>query len=477
MRRRSAWSIGTRFSLRLKRTLAPGDQRVLLPVLRLLDVERDTGYVAMEITGKLSVEEVEGDGLVPIDVRELPGAIVENSVCPVVRAFRYADTRSPVWVTIARYPEATLASGGVDLLRANTVVTADGRAMTEARFSIRNNLRQYLAVALGDAVEVKSASIDGEPIKPSRDKNGRVLIPLVRSKSDGGDLVPFRVQIVYEERLPALGAAGKSDLSLPRLDAPIASLSWHVFAPGGYETSSLRTDHAPQVFVKNASWHRAMGYYQDDGDSDALEMMAQGLDNGISDEHRAALRAGRASGAVPVRVSVPEAGKELSIQSYWVEADRPVVASFWFARTPLVLLVQVLLTLAMAGCAFVALRAAGVRRWPQAAGGLAAAVVMPFGGASIGWALAIACLLLALGNGRTARLIGAARALGRSNLEAIEARLRTARAAVAEGIESRFFATAGRFAWLGFRVFLLFVIGGWLVQRCLALLDLLGRPL
>jgi hypothetical protein len=413
-------------SLRLERALAPTDAKVLLPVPRLLDVERDTGFVAIEIPGKLSVENVEGDGLVGIDVRELPSMIVDNSVSPVVRAFRYADRRSPVWVSLARYPEATLASGGVDHLRASTTVTADGRAMTEARFTIRNNLQQYLAVKLADGAEVKSASIDGEPIKPSRDKFGSVLVPLVRSRNENGALVPFKLQLVYEERVSVMGAFGRSELELPKLDVPIASVLWRVFAPGGYETSTLITDHAPQTFVKNASWHRTGGWSEADEEEDPYDALEQGAGEDISDEHRAALRAGRASGAVPVRVSVPEAGQELSIQSYWVEADRPVVARFWYARTPYVLFVQLLWRAAIA----IALLLVARRFWSRQ------------------WTLA------------------RARSIAVAQLDSMRQR---AIAAKNLGVL--------RLAGIAARSFVVFVVAMWVLERALSLIDLLGRPL
>jgi hypothetical protein len=384
----------------------------------------------------------------------------------VVRAFRYADERSPVWVTIARYPEATLAAGGIDQLRATTVVTADGRAMTEARFTIRNNLKPYLTVDLAENAEVTSAAIDGEPIKPSRDEQGRVLVPLVRSKSDDGALVPFRVQIVYEQALPALGLFGWTDLSMPKLDVPIASLAWKVLAPGGYETTGLSGDQSASELVKNATWNGAPGYFDDGEDED--EEMAQGVDGSISEEHRAALRDDRAAGAVPVRVTVPEKGNALELSTYWIDPSRPVSVRFYHARTAVVLGFQVFATLAMAALLILAARWSMARTFAHGGAALIGAGVASIF-ASTDWAIALAAVVL--GRGRISALAGQARALLRSNYDAWKAR-------TAGGVE-QLRTPAGVVLLLGLavRIVLVAIAGTWLTVEAFALIDLLGHPL
>src|SRR5207244_7684046 len=126
-----------------------------------------------------------------IDVRELPPQILVASVSPIVRAFRHSGGSVPAVVEVARHPEKALAAGGVGALRVTSVVTEDGRVMTDLAFTIRNSLQQYLAVDLESGAQVKSAVLDGDPIKPSRDAQGRVLVPLRRSKHGAFGLVPL----------------------------------------------------------------------------------------------------------------------------------------------------------------------------------------------------------------------------------------------------------------------------------------------
>ena len=459
-------------SIRLKRTLGADEAKVELPVLRLHDVERDTGYVALEIPGKLSIEGVEGDGLVPLDVRELPETIVASAVSPVVRAFRYADRRGPVSIDIARYPERALATGGVDELRATSVVTSDGRVMTDARFELRNVLEQYLAVALHEGAQVESAAIDGRPVKPSRDEDGRVLLPLVRSTRSGGQLVPFEVQLVYRFDVPELGLVGRRGLSLPRLDVPVSSLEWNVYVPGGYETTSLAGPVNPQRFVQHAQWHEA---------GLATASAAFGPDY---DAPRPATDAG--GGAMAVQVRLPKRGRHLVYRRYWIDPGQSTTVRFGFVRASIDLLWSILATLLLAALAYAAIRSLRTRaRLAPLAFALGAIAVVLFADPSMVGAAFLTAAVLALEAKELRRRFDDARVAviestrgvferGRQTLESKRARFEQRRE------ERLVVAWAGELvsvSWLVFRLMLLMGVGMWFLSRVVALLDLLGRPI
>ncbi|MDP2344902.1 MAG: hypothetical protein Q8O67_28410 [Deltaproteobacteria bacterium] len=355
-------------SLRLKRPLSASERSLALPVLKLLDVERDTGFVAVEIPGKLSVGSASGDGLLAIDVRELPPSLVESSVSPIVKAFRYAGQREEAKLELARYPEQALAAGGVDKVKATSVVTEDGRVMTDLAFTIRNNVQQYLSLALPEGALVRSAVLEGKPIKPSKDDAGRVLIPLVRSRAErsGGGLKPFHVQLVYESELPPLGALGVRSLTLPQLDVPVSSLSWGIYVPARYVTSGLIGAVGPEELVRNATFTHGRSANDDDDDEVAIDANEEELDRGFAqntnslrgffddgDAPPAPPAATRAledtTGAMPVRVQLPTTGMRLVTTRYWLDAQEPLTVSFRYAQIPVVLMLEAFLALLCAG--------------------------------------------------------------------------------------------------------------------------------
>ncbi|MEQ9502221.1 MAG: hypothetical protein RIT81_35450 [Deltaproteobacteria bacterium] len=466
-------------SLRLKRTLAVDEARVQMPVLELLDVERDTGFVAIEIPGKLSVEGVEGDGLVPLDVRELPEKIVMSAVSPVVRAFRYADRRSPVWLRVARYPERALATGGVDQLVATSVVTKDGRIMTDARLKLRNVLEQYLALHIDARATVESATIDGRPVKPSRDDSGRVLLPLVRSKRENGQLVPFEAQVVYRFDVEAMSLVGRRELMLPKLDVPVSSLEWNVYVPGGYAATQLDGPVRAQRFAQNAQWHDAglsIPFIQtaEDAEADALEAAStQGF---VTDA---------GSGAMAVQVRIPKRGQHRVYRRYWVDAGEATSVRFTFVRAPIELLGNLLGVIGIAVALAFAWRLR--RRSYLVALALAAASVQAawWMNVSIAWALVLAALGLGIAARDVRARLAAARDAVIENARGVWGRVGERFAAKRSRFETRrehslAVAWAGELvsvSWLMCRLFLLCGVGVWLMVRAVELLELLARPI
>lgn len=534
----TAFGITQRYeiSLRAKRALGPGESEVRLPIPRLLDVERDSGFVALEIPGKISVAGVEGEDLTSIDVRELPEAILRSSVSPVVRAFRYAGPRAGARIALARHPEKALAAGGADVLRATSVVTGDGRLMTDLSFTLRNNLQQYLALELPEGAEVRSAVLEGDPIKPSRDAEGRVLVPLRRSSSGPAGLQPFRVQLVYESAVGELGAIGRRHLALPRLLVPVASVEWSIYVPATYGAAWLAGEPERAHFARNADWHRASdgGWSEETDDESALfgdeggEELAQGMiqleeqDEPSEEESPAEApaagahgRAERASGAMPVRVQVPRDGRALVAQRFWVDAGEHVGVQLLFARTPLPLAAQgagILVVAALIALVLGRTRDATDKELPQSLGvaprlgslrlaiatlagaavlGATAGVDAVLAAAILGVAATLARrgrgLALAAAVGGHLRAAGDAwvehtRARGRELLQELERRRKDvepsgARARLPYGLGAAIAVAGGRAAWLCAKLVVLAILSSVLTYQLLRLIALLQNPL
>ena len=379
-------------SLRLKRPLAAGESSVPLAIPRMLDVERDSGFVAIEVPGKLAITAVTPEGaarFTPLDVRELPATLIESSVTPIVRAFQYNDAGSRAAIAIARYPTKPVEGDGIDALVVHTVATEDGSRLTELSVKLRNAHRQYLTVGVPSAATVRSATVEGEPVKPSRDAQGKLLLPLVRSRQEGEGLRPINVQLVYQEQSGAFAIVGRAHLDLPSIELPIASLQWTVDVPQRYAVSRLRGPVAQQSYAGTAQWQSPHGeeVYRDDNannDDDQLEdVLAQevqphrfgralggirgaggprGLAMPVQAQASSASTDGN-SGGVAVRVQVPHAGHELGYRRYWIDAQDPVWVELTYLRRAWLRGLEMLALLAIAGAAMgLVWRAEGRRR-------------------------------------------------------------------------------------------------------------------
>jgi hypothetical protein len=217
-------------SMRLRRKTAADGEVLSVPLPRPLGVEREHGWLAVEVLGKLKVEEHKAVDITSLDVRQLPPEMVKSAVSPIVRAYRYHAPTAAVELSVERLPEQEPASASVDRIRAFTVVSEDGKMLTDMRIRLRNRLRPNLALVVPPDVQILSVHLDGEAVRPSRDADGRLILPLKRSAGDE-NLEQITLQTVMESRASSFDLAGVKHLALPAVDLPASSTEWTVYLP------------------------------------------------------------------------------------------------------------------------------------------------------------------------------------------------------------------------------------------------------
>ncbi|HUU58567.1 MAG TPA: hypothetical protein VMZ50_03400, partial [Phycisphaerae bacterium] len=117
----------------------------------------------------------------------------------------------------------------------------DGRRIVQVVYSVRNNRNQFLRARMPAGADIWSVSLGGRTVSPAKDKEGSVLIPLVRSEGGTGELGSFPVEIVYVETpdQPA-PSSGKIRVDLPTLKTPVMHVMFSYYLPpeGRYTISS-----------------------------------------------------------------------------------------------------------------------------------------------------------------------------------------------------------------------------------------------
>ncbi len=327
-------------SLRLSRPLKPQENDAQLPVVRALGCERERGFIAIEVPGRISIQVQNRPEMRQIDVRELPESLVNNSVSPLVEAYRYHRAFEAPKVTLSRFPEIAVSEESIDSLKASSVLTADGRMMTELRIRLRNHLRQYLGLRLPASSSLESAVLGNQPIKPSMNAEGWVKIPLTRSRVSGGQLRPIEIQIVYSEQVKTGWWLGLLDLNLPKLELPIASIDWQMYLPNQWKLSKVYSEVSPQKFVRSARWFQAPVDYS---------QTPLGI---VQQAGNAPAAAAGGGGAVAVRMQSPRAGQRKHYWRYWQPKGQQVKAHIYYCERSL-----------WGGFGFIALVALGLIGW------------------------------------------------------------------------------------------------------------------
>ena len=238
--------------LTLERPHQDGSFALDTGLVTVRDVQRESGEVAIEGIGTLNLDVSERPGLQRIDVRELNPALRSLARTPLLSAFRYQ--RNPLAppalsMAVTRFPDAGVLAAAVDRAVATTLVTAEGRALTEVALRVRNRAQPFLKLSLPPDASIVSLEVAGETAKPVLGADG-TRIPLLRPgfRPHGA----YDVSFVYLHAGTPFARKGTIEMVLPRMDIPIGVVEWEVFVPDSYTVRHLDGNVIGQVTIDRA---------------------------------------------------------------------------------------------------------------------------------------------------------------------------------------------------------------------------------
>jgi hypothetical protein len=235
------------------------DGRIEISLLRLLNTERDTGGVAVEVLGAGEIKDLKTQGLENADATEL-GTYVAARQSPSMVAFRFRTSESKasrqLSVDIARYEQQAVLMANVEEARYRVLLSKEGKMLVQAQYAIRNNSRSFLKITLPAGATIWSASLGGQPVRPGQSPDGSLLLPLEKTRA-GEEAPAFVLEIFYLVRETAWTDKGKATLALPALDLPVSRtglLLYHpplfklAAEPGAFRTESYESPSS-EVFA------------------------------------------------------------------------------------------------------------------------------------------------------------------------------------------------------------------------------------
>ena len=207
--------------------------------------QRETGEVGLEGVGTLELTAREAGSLRRIDVGETAANLRALAREPVLAAFRYhrrPDETPALSVEVKRFPNAPVLAALAERAAATTLVTTQGRMLTELALTVRNQAQPFLRVSLPEGATLLSAEVAGQGVKPVTGADG-TRIPLLRSGFRPAG--PYAVSFVYLQPGAAFAKKGDAALTLPRLDVPVNVMEWEVFLPDHYRVKPTGGDVLP----------------------------------------------------------------------------------------------------------------------------------------------------------------------------------------------------------------------------------------
>jgi hypothetical protein len=177
-----------------------------------------------------------------IDVRELHAALQSLARLPLLAAFRYQQNAaaSPLLtLDIRRFADAGVIAAVADRAEATTLVTTEGRALTEIKLHVNNRAQPFMKVALPPGASLISVDVAGASAKPVTGSDG-TRVPLLRPgfRPAGG----YAVSFVYLNAATAFARKGEIAMTLPRMDLPVSLMEWEVFVPSQYSAKAIGGD-------------------------------------------------------------------------------------------------------------------------------------------------------------------------------------------------------------------------------------------
>ncbi|HET7219029.1 MAG TPA: hypothetical protein VFJ02_13325 [Vicinamibacterales bacterium] len=342
------------FLLDLTRSNAGGSFTLETGLATVPAAQRETGEIAIEGVGTLELSAKEIPGLRRMDVREVDTALVSVARQSLLSAYRYQRAASGgplLTLDVTRFPDAAVLAAIAERAEATTLVTTEGRALTEVSLWLRNRAQPFMRVELPKGAAMLSAEVAGAPAKPAEGSDG-MRVPLLRTgfRPDG----PYKVSFVYLHAGPAFAKKGVMQMTLPKMDVPVSVVEWELFVPDRYRVDRF----AGTAFAAHLVEEPVGGLYEVtvmaesaavDTRKSAVEtvvvdQMAQsnrrenevrqrGAERQITQEPSLNVQSlqRRAAGVLPVRIDVPRAGTSHRFVKPLV-VDEETVVSFSYKR-------------------------------------------------------------------------------------------------------------------------------------------------
>ncbi len=305
------------------------------PFLSFKEAQRETGEVLVEGAGTIELAAAESGGLKRMDFKEMNPYLRSLSRFTMQAAFRYhkrPNEKPALALAWTRFPDSSVLAAVAERAVVTTLVTTEGRSLTEIKLTIKNQAQPFLKVVLPAGASIVSAEVAGEKVKPVEGPDGN-RVPLLRAGFR--PVNSYTVSFVFMHSGAPFAKKGGSDLSLPKMDVPINLLQWEVFLPEQYKVKDFGGDaiaanllppsitnvvgaessneisgrpmagpvanQTVQVLAENGRNYSNLESLQRDARKNAEKQQTAASSNVTSLQQRI-------SGVLPVRIDVPRAG-------------------------------------------------------------------------------------------------------------------------------------------------------------------------
>lgn len=220
------------FSVRAERILTAGSLAADFTGFQVLDARRETGDIGVIAESAVEVQMQESQELEHIEYHNVPQDMMTLSSRPILFAFTYAKHPYQLDISITKHERMQGMTTVIESADATVLFLKEGKMLYHIDYTVRNTFKQFMELTLPPHASIWTVYVDNARAKASRNDQGNVLIPLVRSSGDG--VKPFRVELLYTLPVREFGFTGKTECALPSSDIFTNKILLSLYLPTGF---------------------------------------------------------------------------------------------------------------------------------------------------------------------------------------------------------------------------------------------------
>ncbi|MEL6823481.1 MAG: hypothetical protein AAFP70_17110, partial [Calditrichota bacterium] len=202
--------------------------------IRVLDTVRETGAIGIELNTSAQVSVTESKGLEPLAPQKLPQALVARSAKPLMMGFKYLKHPFNLVLEIEKHEKVAVPVATITSTNVVTLLTEDGKLVNRIIYQVKNSAKQFLELELPDDANVWSVFVGNQPVESSLNRDGKLLVSLLRSSRENNMLKAFPVEVVYAMSEGGFSWFGSRKAQLPSVDLMTSQILWSVYLPNDY---------------------------------------------------------------------------------------------------------------------------------------------------------------------------------------------------------------------------------------------------
>jgi hypothetical protein len=195
---------------------------------------RETGFVGIEKKSAAEAEIIGNKDIDVVDIQELPLELVNMSTRPLILGLRYLRHPFSLTLKVTKHEELPMVNTVIDNASVMSVFLPEGKVISRVIYTMRNTGKQFLELSLPPDAEIWSLYVGGRREIPSKNNEGKFMIPLIRSSISGEIVESFEVEFLFYYKENSLPLVGSKTILFPKADVVISKMLWSCYLPLEY---------------------------------------------------------------------------------------------------------------------------------------------------------------------------------------------------------------------------------------------------